>query len=150
MIELTDEQQRLFEVGREAGIVDGFTVPARARGLTSGSCNFAVGADRPVSRANLLLAELVGIHALDSSRRIVESNHSQLERRTLTPRQRDCIELVGRGKTDWEIAQILGISPATVKDHIDDARRKYGVSKRVQIVLRAAFEGQIQLSNVVD
>jgi LuxR family quorum-sensing system transcriptional regulator CciR len=149
MVDLAPEQNELFELGRQAGIVGGFTVPARARGLTSGSCNFAIGAGRPVPPANLLLAELVGIHALDASRRIAQSNHSQLCRRTLTRRQRDCIELVGRGKTDWEIAQILGISPATVKEHIDDARRKYGVSKRVQIVLRAAFEGQIQLSSVI-
>lgn len=149
LVTLTPEQEELFELGRTVGIGGGFTVPARASGLTSGTCNFATGIDRPVSRCALLLAELVGIHALDASRMIVERTHSQIERRSLTPRQRDCIELVGRGKTDWEIAQILGISPATVKEHVDDARRKYGVTKRVQLVLRAAFEGQIQLSSVV-
>jgi LuxR family transcriptional regulator, quorum-sensing system regulator CciR len=149
MVELSPEQEEVLELGRGVGIVDGLTVPARANGLTTGSCNFAIGADREVPRANLLLAELVGIHALDASRVIVERNHSQLEKRLLTPRQRDCIELVGRGKTDWEIAQILGISPATVKEHVDDARRKYGVSKRVQLVLRAAFDGHIPLSSVV-
>jgi LuxR family transcriptional regulator, quorum-sensing system regulator CciR len=149
LIEMTPEQEQVLELGRSVGIDGGFTVPSRTSGLSSGSCNFAKAAGRPVSRSSLLLAELVGIHALDASRMIVERACSQHERRVLTPRQRDCIELVGRGKTDWEIAQILGISPATVKEHVDDARRKYGVGKRVQLVLRAAFEGQIQLSEVM-
>ena len=149
MIELTPYQRELFEQGREAGIVDGFTVPGKASGLTNGSCNFAIGPDRDLPRTNLLLAELVGIHSLHAARQLVEKAHGQAERPRLTRRQRDCIELVGRGKTDWEIAQILGISPATVKDHIDDARRKYGVTKRVQIVLRAAFDGHVELASLV-
>jgi LuxR family transcriptional regulator, quorum-sensing system regulator CciR len=149
MIALTPDQREVLELGRTVGIADGFTVPARACGLTNGACNFAIGVGRSLPRTNLLLAELIGIHSLNAAHMIVERNHSQTERRTLSPRQLDCIELVGRGKTDWEIARILGISPATVKEHIDDARRKYGVSKRVQVVLRAAFEGQIQLASVV-
>jgi LuxR family quorum-sensing system transcriptional regulator CciR len=149
LIELTPVQRELFEQGRAVGIVDGFTVPAKASGLSNGSCNFAIGPDRELPRSNLLLAELVGIHSLHAARMLVERAHAQAERPRLTPRQRDCIELVGHGKTDWEIAQILGISPATVKDHIDDARRKYGVSKRVQIVLRAAFDGYVELSSLV-
>jgi LuxR family quorum-sensing system transcriptional regulator CciR len=149
LVALTPHQRELFEQGRAAGIVDGFTVPAKASGLSNGSCNFAIGPGRDLPRANLLLAELVGIHSLYAARQLVERAHAQVDRPRLTPRQRDCIDLVGRGKTDWEIAQILGISPATVKDHIDDARRKYGVSKRVQIVLRAAFDGHMELASLV-
>lgn len=149
MIDMTPIQRDLLDQAREVGIVDGFTVPAKASGLSNGSCNFAIGPGRDFPRANLLLAELVGIHSLHAARLLVEKAHARADRPRLTPRQRDCIDLVGRGKTDWEIAQILGISPATVKDHIDDARRKYGVSKRVQIVLRAAFDGYIELASLV-
>lgn len=149
LIEMTPTQLEIWDMGREAGIADGFTVPARIVGRGAGSCNFAVGPATELPRANFLMAEIVGIHSFHAARKIVEHNYSDGDKLRLSPRQRDCIELVGRGKTDWEIAQILGISPATVKDHIDDARRKYGVSKRVQIVLRAAFEGQIQLASIL-
>lgn len=149
MIDLTPRQRELLDQAPAYGIVDGFTIPAKAAGLGKGSCNFAIGVDRDLPRGNLLLAELVGIHSLHAAHQLIERAHAQCERPRLTPRQRDCIQLVGQGKTDWEIAQILGISPATVKDHVDDARRKYGVSKRIQIVLHAAFDGHIELSSLV-
>jgi LuxR family transcriptional regulator, quorum-sensing system regulator CciR len=149
LIELEPIHYDVWQMGRDAGITDGYTVPARMVGRGSGSCNFAVGPDRELPRDKFIIAEMIGIHAFHAARSLVEKDGPGDDRVRLTPRQRECIELVGRGKTDWEISRILGISPATVKEHIDDARRKYGVSKRVQVVLRAAFEGQIELASVL-
>jgi len=57
--------------------------------------------------------------------------------------------LVARGKTDWEIGTILGISQETVKRHIADARARYDVTKRTQIVLRALYDGLVPLSEML-
>jgi len=149
IVDMTEPYTEFMKQCRSGSIGEGFAVPARIAGGGSGLCNFAVKPGNALPEANLLLAELVGIHAFHAARKIVERTGEGTERLRLSPRQRDCIELVGRGKTDWEIAQILGISPSTVKEHIDDARRKYGVSKRVQVVLRAAFEGEILLSSIL-
>ena len=149
MIELTPHHLQQMREARAAGLGDGFTVPSNRPGLTNGSCHFVVRPERELPRSALLLAELVGIHAFHAARQIVERMHAKhVERAKLSPRQLDCIELVGRGKTDWEIAKILSISPATVKDYLDDARKKYGVTKRVQVVLRAVFEGQLSLADL--
>jgi LuxR family quorum-sensing system transcriptional regulator CciR len=150
MIDLTSRQHQQIVHAREVGVADGFTVPAKAPGASNGSCHFVVRSGNPLPTHSLLLAELVGIHAFHAARLIVERIHDRHHRRPkLSPRQRDCIELVGRGKTDWEIAQILGIQPATVKEYLDDARRKYGVSKRVQVVLRAVFDGELFLGDLL-
>ncbi len=41
----------------------------------------------------------------------------------LTPRQRDCLRLVLTGRSSKHIAEILGISPATVDQHLKSACR---------------------------
>ena len=53
------------------------------------------------------------------------------------------------GKTDWEIGRILGIAEATAHEHIEAARRRYGVGKRTQLVIRALFDGQITFSDIL-
>ena len=42
----------------------------------------------------------------------------------LTPRERDCLAWAADGKTDWEIATILGISVPTVRKHLGAVRSK--------------------------
>ncbi|WP_281035858.1 MULTISPECIES: LuxR C-terminal-related transcriptional regulator [unclassified Mesorhizobium] len=54
----------------------------------------------------------------------------------LTRRERDSLALVAEGKTDWEISVILGIAEATVRFHVDNARRKLGAVNRAQAVAR--------------
>src|SRR3546814_8079377 len=65
---------------------------------------------------------------------------------TLFRSQLECIALVARGKSDWEIGKILGISQLTVKRHMLLAREQLNVTKRIQIAMRALFDGQIALS----
>lgn len=54
----------------------------------------------------------------------------------LTARERDIMGFLSEGKTDWEISRILGISEATARFHVDNARRKLGGSNRAQGVAR--------------
>lgn len=52
----------------------------------------------------------------------------------LTTRERDALRWVAAGKSDWEIAVILGVSQTTVRFHVDNARRKLGAVNRAQAV----------------
>jgi LuxR family transcriptional regulator, quorum-sensing system regulator BjaR1 len=52
----------------------------------------------------------------------------------LTLREHDVLRLVADGKTDWEISVILGVSEATARFHVDNARRKLGAVTRAQAV----------------
>jgi len=52
----------------------------------------------------------------------------------LTPRERSALSWVAEGKSDWEISVILGLSAATVRFHVDNARRKLGAVTRAQAV----------------
>ncbi len=48
----------------------------------------------------------------------------------LTPRERDVLELVGRGLTDAQIARWLGVSTRTVSKHLEHSYDKLGVRTR--------------------
>ncbi len=55
----------------------------------------------------------------------------------LTAREIECLRWVARGKTDGEIAVILSIRPRTARFHIENAKRKLGVAKRIHAVAEA-------------
>ena len=61
---------------------------------------------------------------------------------TLTPRERDVVELVRKGWPTGEIARRLGLSPVTVRRHISSVSRKTGIPGRV--ALAEALKGSIR------
>jgi DNA-binding CsgD family transcriptional regulator len=52
---------------------------------------------------------------------------------TLTPRQKQVVELIAAGCSNEEVGERLGISPRTAKAHCDVLRQKLGVTRRRQI-----------------
>jgi DNA-binding CsgD family transcriptional regulator len=54
----------------------------------------------------------------------------------LTPRERQILAWVARGKTNSEVAQILWIAPTTVRRHLEHVYAKLGVHTRTAAVTR--------------
>lgn len=63
----------------------------------------------------------------------------------LTPRQIEVLEWVAEGKTNQDIATIMGVSPATVEKHLRLAREKLDVDTTAQAVVKASFQNQMFL-----
>lgn len=61
--------------------------------------------------------------------------------RTFTPRQIEIMRWIAKGKSDWQIAQILFISNKTVNYHVERAKQKLRVTTRTQAVLVADHLG---------
>ena len=59
---------------------------------------------------------------------------------SLSVREAQCLRHVAIGHPDAEIGRLLGISPRTVRFHVDSAKAKLGVSTRVQAVAKALRE----------
>jgi two-component system nitrate/nitrite response regulator NarL len=54
----------------------------------------------------------------------------------LTPREIEVLAALGNGFTNKETARLLGISPHTVKFHIESLFRKLGVASRAEAVVK--------------
>jgi DNA-binding CsgD family transcriptional regulator len=54
---------------------------------------------------------------------------------SITPRQKQVIQLIAAGRSNEEVGQALGISARTAKAHCDTLRLKLGVPRRRQIPL---------------
>ena len=151
LIPITTAHRDVRAATERAGIGNGFTVPAHVPGLANGSCNFAMAVGRDAPRASRFMAQMVGAFAFNAARAMVENaiGAPAPDVPRLSPRLLECIVLAARGKSTWEIARILGISAATVKRHFEIAREHYDVATREQVIMRALFEGQFALRDVI-
>lgn len=59
----------------------------------------------------------------------------------LTPREKDVLKLLMKGASNQDIADALGLKIVTVKLHIGNLFKKFGVKNRTQVVLKAQNAG---------
>ena len=149
MIHLTPRDRMVLEQAGSNGIGDGFTVPAHVPGESNGSCSFATRTGQPVLQEHLPIAQLVGAFAFEAARRVWRMRAGPSPAPQLTDRQRDCVVWAARGKSDWEIAQILGVGHETVIRHLKQARERYGVTKRTMLAVSTLFDGTISFIDIL-
>jgi LuxR family quorum-sensing system transcriptional regulator CciR len=149
MIHLTPRDRWVLEQAGFNGLGDGFTVPAHVPGESNGSCSFATRTGQPISDEYLPIAQLVGAFAFEAARRVWRMRAGPSPAPKLTDRQRDCVVWAARGKSDWEIAQILGISQETVIRHLKQARERYGVTKRTMLAVSTLYDGTISFIDIL-
>ena len=149
MIPLTGMDHRVLEAAAKHGLGQGFTVPAHVPGEVNGSCSFATARGRPLPAEQLATAQLVGAFAFEAARRLLKHEHQKLnDPARFSDRERDCLIWVARGKSDSEIATILGISPETVHQYVKHARASYDAVSRSQLVAHALFSGTISFMDI--
>ena len=152
LIELTDRDRAYMRGAVDLGLAEGFTVPYHIPGDTLGSCHFAVRKPSDLPLAHLAAAQSIGAFGFEAARRLLskDDQSSRLAPRVpLTQRQRDCVVEVARGKSDTVIAQLLGLRPRTVNEYIEGAKRRYLVSTRQQLIVRALFQSDICFAEVL-
>ena len=148
LLSLTSGHRRMLERGVYFGIRDGFTVPAIVPGEPIGSFTFASRRNGAVRKRQLLWAELIGVHAFREARRI-EGYPAGGKSPHLSRRELQCVKLVAAGKSDWEIATILGLSEETVHQYVKRARSAYDVVSRAQLVVHALRDARISYDDGV-
>ena len=63
----------------------------------------------------------------------------------LSPRQKEILDMIGRGMSNHEIAKILGISVTVVKEHITSLYTKLGAANRTEAVTIALRKQLLKL-----
>ena len=63
---------------------------------------------------------------------------------SLTPREQDVIQMIGKGLKNKDIAKELYISEATVRHHLSSVYGKLGVADRLNLVIYACEKGLVE------
>jgi DNA-binding CsgD family transcriptional regulator len=142
---LARDQVRILNEAAEAGLADGITIPIHAPDALPASCSLVIGPDG-VDPLNAQKATWYGVYAHECARRM---RLAELPPKPeLTRRERQCVQLLGQGKNDGDMAVILSLSEHTVHNIVRRAMNKYGVASRVQAFVRALKDGQIRLEDI--
>lgn len=154
---LTQQQQAILAEASVYGIAHGYTVPIHLpgpRGAYPASCS-VVADDALAEPPTKYVVQLMAYFLYDAAIRLSEAVTRDVEptvgRTTieLSNRERQCLELVAQGKSDWVAGKLLGISERTVHNHIERAKRRLGVTTRVQAIVHALATGQISFGDVI-
>jgi len=116
----------------EAGIGDALCATSYGEGGAIASLHLGFSGEKPAGDEAIAI-QLAGLVLTE---KLMSFSPWSGGRVPLTERERDALALVAEGKTDWEISVILGISEATARFHVDNARRKLGAVSRAQAVAR--------------
>jgi DNA-binding CsgD family transcriptional regulator len=65
------------------------------------------------------------------------SNEGDALDNQISARERECLKWAAKGKTSWEISQILGVTESTIIYHLRNATRKLNAANRLHAVAKA-------------
>ncbi|MEQ1618358.1 MAG: LuxR family transcriptional regulator [Terricaulis sp.] len=145
---LKRSQRRMLHEGSEAGIKDGFTIPIRGPDALPASCSLIPDAGG-VDARHYTLVHAMAVFAHERARQLLAGS-LVAETTRLTPRERECLALVARGKSDWVISSLLGVSEGAVNRTVERAKRRMGVATRTQAVVRALQACEISFFDLTD
>lgn len=136
---LEKDQLRILGEASEHGLRNGLTFPIHVPGAWPACCSLVYDGEFPGEVA-VLKAHSVAIAAHERARAIMLRNNPKIQMR-LTKRQHQVWELIGRGKDENTIGDMLVIKPDTVHHHAKIVMGKYQYSTRLQLVVRAIADG---------
>lgn len=117
---------------------DGLVVPVYRGSEPIAGFNFG-GIAPDVSANARSMLQVVAHATIEKFQRVGASgsNRPTTDAPALSTREVQCLRLVAVGNTDAEVGKMLGISPRTVRFHVDSSKTKLGVTTRIQAVAKA-------------
>ena len=144
----SDKQREFMAAAKEFGLGDGITTGSAdpTCGIAT-FCSFA-SAERVDAKRYVPLVEYFGYHVHLALLRTAPKNSQAVAPcvRELTLREMTILNWVKHGKTNWEIAKIIGVTERTVRFHVESIFSKLDVTSRSHAVATAIEHG---LPNVV-
>lgn len=137
------DHQRFAEEAREHGVTDGYVFPTFGPHQHVAAVGITM-ADHPdrVEHADVPVLQSVA-QALHL--RLDQLAHGKLERPHLAPREVTILHWIARGKSNEEIAMILGIKRPTVATHIKRIFAKLDVTDRASAAVKGLKFGVISV-----
>ncbi len=150
LITMTRQHHAYMANAEKQGLKRGYTIPIHVPGEASGLCSFVTAGDKELPQGSLPAAQYLACFAFEAARRLVVERSASAGVPRLTQRQLDCVVLAAQGKSNWVASRLLGLSPDTVHKYLESAKKRYGVSSRTELVVRALYDGQLSFNDVLN
>ncbi len=127
----------------------GLTLPVGVIGEPSGCCSFVTSNSELPSRWHQRAAAIIGADAFREARRLHGFPAYAEKVPELSPRKREILELAAQGKTDPEIAIILGLKTSSVETYMAQMRQAFDVYGRTQLCNAALRFGLLAFEDAI-
>ncbi|MFY9905400.1 MAG: response regulator transcription factor [Terriglobales bacterium] len=124
---------------------EAFEAGAQGFVLKSDASRDLVAAIHALGHGNTFFTARVSRIVLSGYLQHVQSTKNEQIAPTLTPREREVIQLVAEGESSKQVAARLGISPKTAETHRNNVMQKLNLHSMVELVLFAVRNGIIQV-----
>jgi two-component system response regulator NreC len=99
---------------------------------------------RAVSEGKSFFSPVISKMLLEDYVRQVREKEVEDSYDLLTSREREILQLLAEGKTNKEVASVLGLSPHTVETHRGNILEKLHLHSAAELILYAVRKGIIQ------
>ncbi len=139
-----EDHQRMMADARNYGLCHGISTPFRGTGGEAGLFSLA-GPEGTRPTIESLRGEpsvLTGLvpYVHEAAMRILSAQPEV----SFSDREKECLYWAVEGKTLWEIGQIIGVTERTVRFHLQNVSKKFGVANRQQAVAKAVELGVVK------
>jgi len=134
--------RKVVDMVHDYGIIDGVMFPMHAIDSITGGVS--LGSSHTLDLAPVQISELEIV--CQAAYYHLEALHGPFPYQKLaqlTPRETECVQFAAAGKSNWEIAEILGIKEDTVKKTLRRAGAKLDTVNRAHLVAQAIASSQI-------
>jgi DNA-binding CsgD family transcriptional regulator len=121
----------MFGEAADAGHRNGLVVPIHGAAGEIKAVRL-ISSERELDPGSRSVLFALSVVMAERATTLVEAADDEPLNSPLTRRETECLLWVGEHKSDWEIGAILNISQATVHEHVENAKRKLGCSRRTQ------------------
>ncbi|HEY4840600.1 MAG TPA: response regulator transcription factor [Terriglobales bacterium] len=130
----------------DRAVRDAFEAGAQGFVLKSDASRDLVAAIDALGHGNTFFTARVSRIVLSGYLEHVQRTKNEQIAPTLTPREREVIQLVAEGESSKQVAARLGISPKTAETHRNNVMQKLNLHSMVELVLFAVRNGIIQVA----
>jgi len=128
----------------ESYVLRALKAGARAYILKNAAEADLIRAVRAVSEGKSFFSPVISKMLLEDYVRQVREKEVEDSYDLLTPREREILQLLAEGKTNKEVASVLGLSPHTIETHRGNILEKLHLHSAAELILYAVRKGIIQ------
>lgn len=135
----SDKQKNFMKEAKEAGLAEGIAVPCVGDGGKKSFVSVVAPSvdDKELNEA-MHVIHVMAMYFHASYNEILKQESSKTQDiPQLTVRERECLVWIAKGKSSWDIGNIMNISQKTVDFHVENAKKKLDTFTRPQAVVKA-------------